>query len=147
MCVRLCLCIMAKQIKAMTSTLYLANEFIEVLCFKTILVINENILVSKITMALVVNNIYHLIYRLKLCKILFLDSFEYLICMDLAFMYETQKVNSYNNKIISAYLFLFTASISHFIMVPTHFYGTHLASDVIVSNCYFRFEYFYGERF
>ena len=36
---------------------------------------------------------------------LFLDSFEYLICMDLAFMYETQKVNSYNNKIISAYFF------------------------------------------
>ena len=52
---------MAKQIKAMTSILYLANEFIEVFCFKTILVINENILVSKITMALVVNNIYHLI--------------------------------------------------------------------------------------
>ena len=25
--------------------------------------------------------------------------------MDLAFMYETQKVNSYNNKIISAYFF------------------------------------------
>ena len=98
MCVRLCLCIMAKQIKAMTSTLYLANEFIEVFCFKTILVINETILLSKITMALVV-------YRLKLCKILFLDSFEYLICMDLAFMYETQKVNSYNNKIISAYFF------------------------------------------
>ena len=48
---------MAKQIKAMTSTLYLANEFIELFCFKTILVINENILVSKITMALVVNNI------------------------------------------------------------------------------------------
>jgi len=54
---------MAKQIKAMTSTLYLANEFIEVLCFKTILVINENILVSKITRALVVNNIYHLSFE------------------------------------------------------------------------------------
>ena len=63
MCVRLCLCIMAKQIKAMTSTLYLANEFIELFCFKTILVINENILVSKITMALVVNNIYHLSFE------------------------------------------------------------------------------------
>ena len=45
------------------------------------------------------------LYRSKLCKILFLDSFEYLICMDLAFMNETQKVKSYNNKIISAYFF------------------------------------------
>ena len=98
MCVCLCLCIMAKQIKAMTSTLYLANEFIEVFRFKTISVINETILVSKITMALIV-------YRSKLCKILFLDSFECLICMDLACMYGTQKVKSYNNKIISAYFF------------------------------------------
>ena len=101
MCV--CLCIMAKQIKAMTSTLYFTNEFIEVFCVKTILVINESILLSKITMAFVVSNICH--WSSKLCKILFLDSFEYLICMDLAFMYETQKVNSYNNKIISAYFF------------------------------------------
>ena len=42
---------MAKQIKAMTSTLYFTNEFIEVFCVKTILVINESILLSKITMA------------------------------------------------------------------------------------------------
>ena len=101
MCVRLCLCIMAKQIKAMTSTLYFTNEFIEVFCVKTILVINESILLSKITMAFVVNNISFETMQ----DILFLDSFEYLICMDLAFMYETQKVNSYNNKIISAYFF------------------------------------------
>ena len=54
---------MAKQIKAMTSTLYFTNEFIEVFCVKTILVINESILLSKITMAFVVNNICHWMFE------------------------------------------------------------------------------------